>query len=299
MATTGQTSSVLLHNGVRAAAIVFAMLVIGVFVWRWDRSEHGSEGVSPSAEIVLSREQQYQRWSEAEYIVLAGDRLSPVPAAALQKRLLEAIKDPAHILSAGQSASLTSILGKQALARSQPTGDAYVALAESGCSRWVEPRDTHQWGVIKQFAEQGLKRPFAPGQEREMLAAVARYCMESLRGEYRAVGVGERGASIAIFTVRSEVELMARMMPANEAEASQWYGSTHGGFMLRMPLRSFREVLASDGIVTCANVLLVVETPELHRYTWHSTWFWDPRSSCWACHQMSRTGGKFGHLMFY
>lgn len=294
IATTGKRAP-----RTRLALMVVAVALIavsGITVWvTTGRSYMLGEGdFSPT-----SRSDQQRAWQDAEFQPMQSNDGEPIGVPILGRRIGDSIEDPGGVLGRDLRGSLVRALSEQAIARSNKSADAYLALAADGCSRWMTEHDAREWAMIAEFSEGVLKHPADSRDPKAVLSRIASYCLGGVGGQFKEVGVGRRGARTRVFRVRSEVELLAKIAPGSEADAGYWYGPTHSAFMLRRPVRSLNEVIATERSVVCADCLMLVRTANGHVYTWHSTWFYDPALSCWGCYQMSRAGGLYSYLMFY
>ncbi len=212
------------------------------------------------------------------------------------------VHDPDQLLSTQQSERLALTLSEQLLARSALNPDAYLSLIERTPGiRWLDPGDDQQWLPIEGVFLDGVHRPFDRTRPRDALRELIRFVHETKKGRLVSAGTGERGASIEVYRVRAEDQVLlvhSQRLPDND-ENGYWLRGRYSTSALRfhLPRRPLHAVLENEGSATIAATFVLVTTESGETYNWYCYWYWDARSGSWQCHTVTRKG-RLGFTYF-
>lgn len=270
-----------------AAGVVFVL--VDPFNWR--------------GETVEQRQLQERMAYRKEIAELHYTPIEPAIASEFTETFRRVARDPHDLVAPEQAQALASVVFDQILARSGPDAQAYIDLAESDHTRWIDPDDpenARDWEMIDLRHRSLYDRPAPKDDVKGVLRRFLTYVYENDKSRLTGVNVSDRPPYVHYYRVRTSDDIMRlALKPMNAEEFDDWYNApVHRGFRFRKPQRPLEDVLRTERIALCAAVFVVVETEAGNQYNWETYWYWDPGNQRWENHEVARRGW-YAHVMHF
>lgn len=216
----------------------------------------------------------------------------PIDAQTFADLLSSSIRRGDDLLTPLMRKGLIHSITDDVVARSQASTDANMRLAASLLgTRWLEDRDANEWKVLHSvFDARKIKTDWslgAPEAFRNFLNS------QFQRGRFAKVASSSDGVLLIVVRVRSMDQAIASVYDMlTPDERDFWYQSpkTVPAVLFRLPLRTFDNVLDTDGSAIVASAQIWVTFPSGELGMVHMFLYWEPKAAAWIPLQITCRG---------
>lgn len=305
------------------AAGAVAAMAVGVLLWVALSPSTGAERAAREArgEQRAAQERVREGWAQVRMASLA-DGAEPEDARAeddpstlteselasriehqsraVTRTIEPALRDDLRSLTPRQREALIETMATHIALRHQHNGAGHLAFAaQDNAHRWITPDDEHAWERrFKRWYEYTFER--SPDTNISVRQIFPRFAEQvHSRFNSRLVGLADEPSGVRARVARGRTSEHA-VVELDRATASDdtWFwhaGSSSPAMPLRVPVRSFREVVERSGPATVARVHILARTAGGHTVVLASEWYWDPRAGAWANMSFIRRGLEREH----
>jgi len=195
--------------------------------------------------------------------------------------------------------ALAGRIAEQMLARSEDA-ETFLAFVDASEPRWIPADDDRSWFHIE-CNDQMTISP-TPGDRSDprghlVKLAESRYA----RGGALSAWCADReGSMIVFYEARDEKELHLSgfSLRSEEFNDTHYFGGTSSGIRAWRPPITGQEILERDGVVLCADAMLVMKWDDGTTSAWHTIWSWDANGERWTCAVQGNVGSNHPGILF-